>query len=233
MSRSPRVARILSIVALSYSLALLPTLGAADDPPVSSAPKSLGDQKPIDWSNYTFVADAIGEVVKADSAKVTIRVTWFVDQVQANKYGNRRPPLHHNNRNFRNPFANNMNRPKIVHKEMHHDYELEFVPESLVRTKTIPTKLDEKGVRVNLNQKELDEFRAPAGAPWYAASPADLVPGTIVDFIVIHDKKIPNAKVTENDLRLKYVVILGKDPHPPKDIASGAAKAATPPAKKN
>jgi len=222
---SPRVVRVLSTVALSYSLALLPVLSAeaADEP---APAKSLGDQKGIDWSNYVFVADAVGEIVKADNNKLVLRVTWFVTQNQPNKNGqngnnqnrNRRPNLSGNHRNYRNPYAPNMNRPKTVTKEEHHDYELEFVPESLVRNKHLASKTDEKGLRVNYTQAELDEQRAPAGAPRYASSPAELVPGTIVEVIIIRDKRIPAAKQTENDLRVKYAVILGKDPNPPKDI---------------
>jgi hypothetical protein len=231
---SPRVPRVLSTVVLGYALALLPALSAADEP-ASTAPKSLGDQKGIDWSGYAFVADAVGEIVKADGNKLTLRITWYVDQVQANKGGNnyRRPQLSRNHRNFRNPYASNMNRPKVVHKEMHHDYELEYVPETLIRTKHLTPKTDEKGLRVNYTQKELDEVRAPAGAPWYAASPTDLVPGTIVEVIIIRDRKIPVAKQTENDLRVKYAIILGKDPHPPKDIANPPSAAPKAAAKKN
>ena len=79
-----------------------------------------------------------------------------------------------------------MNRPKQVTKEMHHDYELEFVPETLIRNRYLTPKSDEKGLRVNYTQAELDEHRAPSGAPErYTATPADLVPGTIVEVIVI------------------------------------------------
>ncbi|MBA4191052.1 MAG: hypothetical protein C0467_23960 [Planctomycetaceae bacterium] len=223
---SPRVVRVFSTVALGYTLTLLPVLCAADESNKDPAPKSLGDQKLTDWSNYVYVADVVGEIVKADGNKLVLRVTWFETQNQTNNNNrnnnrnNRRPPLSRNNRNYRNPYASNMNRPKTVTKEEHHDYELEFVPETLIRNKHLPAKTDEKGVRVNQTQAELDELRAPAGAPWYAASPVDLVPGTIVEVIIIRDKKIRAENQKEGDLRVKYAIILGKDPNPPKDITN-------------
>ena len=88
---SLRVTRVISRVALGYTLALFPALSAADEPTKPEAPKSLGDQKHVDWSNYVFVADAVGEIVKADNNKLTFRVTWYVTQNAPN--GNRRPNL--------------------------------------------------------------------------------------------------------------------------------------------
>lgn len=220
---SPRVPRVISTVVLGYTLALMPTLCAADDPGAKAV------ERGPDWSGYVFVADTVGEIVKADNGKLTLRVTWFVQQVKNNNNNNnknnnnnrnRRPQLSRNNRNFRNPYANNMNRPTVTTKEEHHDYELEYVPETLIRNKHLAPKTDEKGVRVNYTQKELEEARAPFGAPWYAASPGELVPGTIVEVIIVRDRKIPAEKVKEDDLRVKYAIILGKDPTPPKDIAN-------------
>jgi hypothetical protein len=49
--------------------------------------------------------------------------------------------------------------------------------------------------------------------------------------ILIRDKSIPAAKATEDDLRIKYAIVLGKDPHPPKDIAN--AEKTDPKKKKN
>src|SRR5262249_52505314 len=157
--------------------------------------------------------EVVGEIVKADESKLTLRVTWYVPQ---NGNNNKRPPLHQaNGNNVRNPYGQNKNRPNS--KEQHHDYELEFVPESLVRMKTLPPKLDENGKRVDYTQKEIDALRTPDGVPSYAASVADLTPGTIVDVRMVRDKSIPVAKMTEGDLRVKYAIILGKDPNPPKD----------------
>ncbi len=92
---------------------------------------------------------------------------------------------------------------------MHHDYDLEFVPQSLVRHKTMPPKLDEKGRRVPYTDKESRDLRPPIGVPGYAATKAELTPGTIVEVILIRDRSISTAKATEDDLRLKYVYLLG------------------------
>jgi hypothetical protein len=215
------VMRVVSTVTLGYTLALLPVLCAADEPtPAKPAPA-----KAPDFSKYVTVADVVGEVVKADGDKITLRITWFVPQTQGgNKNNNNhRPPLSANNRNFRNPYAHNMNRPqqpKVTFKEQHHDYELEYVPESLVRTKILTPKMNENGKRADYTTKELQDLRAPAGFPGYAASPYDLTPGTIVEVVLVRDKSIAAAKATEDDLRVKYAVIQGKDPNPPKDIAN-------------
>ncbi|MBM3980962.1 MAG: protein BatD [Planctomycetes bacterium] len=180
--------------------------------------------KPPDFSGYVFVADVVGEVVKADDKAVTLRITWFEPQIKGggnNK--NARPKLSQNNRNFRNPFAQNMNRPQqpqVQFKEHHHDYVLEYLPQSLVRAKVLPPKMDEKGKRVAYTQKEIDEYRAPAGVTGYAAERFDLKPGTILEVILVRDKTVPAAKAGEDDLRIKYAIIQGQDPNPPKDIAN-------------
>ena len=197
-----RTARVGCTITLGYALLLLP-LFAADDK--SKAP---------DWSGYTTVSTVVGEIVKADSKQLTLRVTWFVPQA---KGGLQKPALSINAHGYRNPFVPNMTKPRPGFKEEHHDYELEFVAESLVRTKHLPPKLDEKGKRVDYTQKELDALRAPAGVTGFAASTGDLTPGTIVEVIMIRDKSIPAAKATEDDLRVKYAIILGKDPNMPKE----------------
>src|SRR5438094_50720 len=124
---APRITRVVCTVALGYALFLLP-LAAADD------------RKP-DWSGYTTVGDVVGEVVKADGKTLTLRVTWFVPPGG----GNHRPGLGMNSGSFRNPYSPTMSRPRAGLKEEHHDYELGFVDNSLVRMKTLPPKLDEKG----------------------------------------------------------------------------------------
>lgn len=185
-----------------------------------------------DWSGYTFVADVVGEVVRADDKKVILRITWYEPQVKKGGNNNannknRRPNLSGNNRNFRNPYAQNTNRPnqpKVQWKEEHHDYELEYVPESLVRTNALPPKFDDKGKKVAYTQKELSEVRWPSGAPGYGASKGAVTPGTYLEVHLVRERAIPAAKATEDDLRIKYAIVLGKDPNPPKDIASPPKK---------
>ena len=209
--------RAVAAVALGLGAVALPLL--ADDSKSTKEPPP----KAPDWSGYVFVADVVGEVVKADDKSVTLRITWF--ELQAKNNNNNRPRLSQNNRNFRNPFAPNMNRQKQPQiKEQHHDYELEYVPQSLVRSKSLPPKLDDNGKKVPHTQSELDELRAPGGVTGYAANKSDLTPGTIVEVFLIRDKSVPAAKAGEDDLRVKYAVILGHDANPPKDLGSSADK---------
>lgn len=219
---SNRVFRAICTVALGYTLAILPMLVAEDR---DGKPAKLLPTKAPDWSAYARVGDVVGEVVKADDKSITLRVTWFMPQVK-NGGGNnaRRPQLGNNNRNFRNPYARGGNRPRgggprVTFKEQHHDYTLEFVPESLVRLRSLPPKYDESGKRASYTQKELDLIRAPEGVPGYTASHFDLRPGSVVEVVIIRDKSIPASKATEEDLRVKYAIILGKDPNPPRDIS--------------
>ncbi len=206
-----RIVRTICTVALGYTLALLPELCADDKSAKSTA-------KAPDWSKYTTVGEVVGEIVKASDSKLTLRVTWYV---QPNA-GNKRPSLRGGGGNYRNPYGANNNKQNL--KEQHHDYDLEFVPETLVRMKTLPPKLDGNGKKIDYTQKEIDTARLPDGVPSYAASQADLVPGTIVEVRMIRDKSIPASKVGENDLRVKYAIILGKDPTPPKDIGKDDKK---------
>ena len=209
--------------AFVLGLGLLALPVAADDSNPSTPPA-----KAPDWSGYVYVADVGGEVVRADDKKVTLRITWYEPQAQKGSNttnrnnNNRRPNLGGNNRNYRNPYSQNRpkSQPKVQMKEHHHDYDLEYVPESLVRLKTLPPKTDETGKRAAYTQKELTEARAPAGVIGYAASPFDVTPGTYLEVLLVRDRTIPAAKATEDDLRIKYAVIWGKDPNPPKDIAT-------------
>lgn len=167
---------------------------------------SAADEKAPDWSGFTTVADVVGTVVKADENAVTFRVTWYVPQGGTN----RRPNLSGNHRNFHNPYA--MRRPSTGSarpKEMHHDYVLEYVPQSLVRHKTQPVKLDDKGKRVAWTDKEAHDLRQPAGVPGYIGSKAEVTAGMVVELIIIRDKTIRSDKATEDDLRIKYVYLLG------------------------
>lgn len=205
--------RLGAAFALGSALVGLPAL--ADD---SKSPSD--SQKRSDFSGYVYVSDVVGEVVKADDKSVTVRVTWYTVQTKGGG-GTRRPSLSGGGRNYRNPFAPNMNRPRQPQvKEHHADYALDFLPQSLVRTRVLPAKTDENGKKVGYTQKEIDELRQPAGVTGYAASAFDLTPGTIVELILIRDKSIPAEKAAESDLRVKYAIIWGKDPNPPKDITN-------------
>ncbi|MCS6866925.1 MAG: hypothetical protein RMJ56_13010 [Gemmataceae bacterium] len=218
----PVVSRMAAAVVLGSTIMAHPLW--ADDKPSTDPPA-----KAPTFPGYVFVADVVGEVVKADEDSITLRVTWYEPQVRGGNNPNRvRPNLNRNNRNFRNPFAPNMNRPnqpQVQWKEKHEDYVLKYLPESLVRFKSLPPKYDENGKKIAYTQKELNDLRQPAGVTGYAASRFDVTPGSVVELILIRDKTIPAEKATEGDLRIKHAIILGRNPNNvPKD---------EPPKKKN
>lgn len=221
----------------------LPVLCAADDKDTPASPSSASlstnpnnPTKMPTFTGYTFVGDAVGEVVKTDGKSLTMRITWFVPQIK--NVPNHRPQFHNTHYHHRNPYAPNMNRPantpQVTFKEQHHDYVIDFLPESMIRTKVLPPKMDEKGKRVIYTTQELQDLKGKSGAAGYAGSADLLVPGTIVEVVTVRDKTIPADKLNERDMKIKTVLILGTDPNPPKDIANGTAGNPPPkPPKKN
>jgi hypothetical protein len=145
--------------------------------------------KAPNWSAYTFVTNIVGEVVSADDKAVTVRVTGIVPAGGRPARG----------------------RPPQV-KQQTHDYVLDYVPESLVRLKTLPPKKDEKDRTVPRTAAENAEARAPAGVTGYAASKSDITSGMTVEVQVVRDRKITAEKATEGDLRVKYVIIQNNIP---------------------
>ncbi len=200
------LSRILAAAVLGSTLLTYP-VWADDKKPTTDTP-----QKAPTFPGYVFVADVVGEVVKADEDSITLRVTWYEPQIRGGNNPNRiRPNLNRNNRNFRNPFAPNMNRPnqpQVQWKERREDYVLKYLPDSLVRLKSPPPKYDENGKKIPYTPKELNELRQPPGVTGYAASRSDVTTGSIVELILIRDKNIPVEKATEGDLRIKHAIIL-------------------------
>jgi hypothetical protein len=178
--------RVSALVLLAGVIALPTATIAADDP---KTPAKDPPTKAPDFSQYVFVKDMTGEVVKADEKKISITIKYTV---------NKQP----------NPKA----RPALA--EMHQDYEFQMIPESLVRTEYLPPKTDEKGKKVAYTQKEKDNLKLPKPFPGYAASVSDLTPGTLVEIRLIRDKSISEAKATDQDLRVKYAVIKSPPPTP-------------------
>ena len=206
-------------VALRVGTAFALGLGLVSLPVAAEDAKPTGDSpaKAPSWSGYVYVADVVGEVVKANDSSVTLRITWM----EPKNANTGRRNLSGNHRNFRNPFQPQSGRQQQPQfKEVHHDYDLDYLPQSLVRVKKLPAKTDETGKRVPVTQKELDELRAPAGVTGYAASRSDVTSGTILEVILIRDKTVAADKATDSDLRIKYAIVQGKDPNPPKDIAN-------------
>jgi hypothetical protein len=166
--------------ALGIGLATLSTATIrADD---AKTPAKEPPAKAPDYSSYKAAKTVESvEVVKADDKKLTIKVSYA-----ATKPG---------------PGG----RPVTV--QMKKDVDYQFIPESLVRTKILPPKLDDNGKKVPYTDKEKAALKVPPGVVGYAANIADLTPGSTVDLILIRDKSIPEAKVTEDDMRIKYAVI--------------------------
>ncbi len=181
-----RIVRFCFTCALGLGLATLPVgMFAADDTktPDTKAPEKDIPTKAPDFSKYTFVKDVTGEVVKADDKKLTVKVSWTMLK----------------------PGANAKAPPTAV--PMSKEYDFTFLPESLVRTEFLPPKFDDKGKKVAYTQKEKDALKLPMKVPYYAASMSDLTKGTLVNVTLVRDKSIPASKVTDDDSRIKYVVI--------------------------
>jgi hypothetical protein len=139
--------------------------------------------KAPDWSKYVYVKDITGEVQKADDKKVTIRVKWLAPKGAAVR-----------------------GRPPQV-QEQHKDYDYQFVPESLVRFQKLPPKTDDKGKNVEYTVKEKDALKVPPGVTGYVAAVEDLKVGTIVNVTLVREKSVSADKATEDDNKIKYIVI--------------------------
>ena len=187
------------------------------------AAEDAGPDVAPDWSKYEVVGSAVGEVVKVDAKGLTLRVTWYVPDIEkkkANKGARRnknrargKRPAIGKNQNFRNPFAPSR-RPgfKVTVREEHHDYEMRFVEQSLVRFKVLPPRFDSNGDKMPYTIQEKDALGKPVGVPGYRASRGDLARGTIVDVDVVRPRE-----GKDDDLVVRHAVILGRNPNPAPD----------------
>jgi hypothetical protein len=169
-------------IALGLALVVLPAaIIAADD---AKTPDKEPPTKAPDFSKYKLVKvlESV-EVVKADDKKVTVKVSYTVFKPNAN--------------------------PKLpgTNVPMKKDVDYSFLPESLVRTKILPPKTDDNGKKVEYTVKEKAALKVPKDVVGYAANVSDLVAGSTVDIILVRDKSIPDAKATDDDLRIKYAII--------------------------
>jgi hypothetical protein len=221
------MSRRASRIAFGLVLGLGATLGAvsADDTKSSSdtpKPPTVDKAKAPDFSGYVAVTKVTGEVVKGNESSLTLRIYWQHATVKNSSGGRgrgRRPSLHGNHgRSHYSPYMTR--RPRVQVKWEHHDYDLPYLPESLVRVNQLPPKIGPDGKKGFYSQAEQDDLKVPYTVPGFQASKADLAPGTVVDAHVVRDKSIPANKVTDADMRLKYVVIIGHDPNPPADITN-------------
>jgi hypothetical protein len=92
------------------------------------------------------------------------------------------------------------------------DVRLTYAEAGLVRWKSMPPKVDERGKKVAYTDKERQRLREPKGAPGYAAERSDLKPGHLVEVTMVRPKDIPAAKAVLQDLQVKHAVIVGTSP---------------------
>ncbi len=212
-------------VTFSFALLALQPETAVGEEKAAKPEEKVAAPKAPGFAGYQWVTMMTGEVVKADDSKVTVRVFWQQLVANGNNRGSR-PSLHGNHgRSHHSPFATRRTNTQL--KWEHHDYDLPYVADSLVRNKTLPPKTNPDGKRGFYSAKEQDDLKLPYAAPGYQAIRSDLVPGTIIEAHIIRDRSIPANKVVDGDLRIKYAVVLRHDPNPPKDIVPPT------PAKKN
>jgi hypothetical protein len=213
------VFRIAAVAALGGGLLAIPAR-AAD----STTPPPVVPQKAPDWSGYSTVGELVGEVIQVDDTGFTMRVTWATATPSRSgrsrssmRIGRSRNPLSM----IRRMARNNSRPPKI--QQHHQDLQLTFAESGLVRWKSPPPKLDDNGKKIPYSPKEQEALKQPPGVTGWAAERTDLQVGHIVEVVLVKPKSVPTSKATLSDLRVKYAVILGTDPHPP---AAGSAQKA-------
>ena len=75
-------------VALRVGTAIVFGLGLVGLSVAAEPPKDDPTKAPT-FPGYVFVADAVGEVVKADDSSVTLRITWLEPQAKKGNNGRR------------------------------------------------------------------------------------------------------------------------------------------------
>jgi hypothetical protein len=161
--------------------------------------KKTAPAKKADWSHFAVVTTVAGEVVETTEDGVTLKVS----QTTLSRTGGRRPRVRANTKSQELQFV--------------------FAEAGLVRWKSLPPKLDDNGKKLPRSSKELTELKLPKGTPGFAAERGDLQPGQIVELTLVRPKSIPSSKVTFQDLKVKYAMILA-DPNG----GAGGGKKATP-----
>lgn len=188
--------RILPKLALVAVLGTGLTALAADAKKPAQAPA-----KPADWSHFAVVTTVAGEVVETTEDGVTLKVS----QTTLSRTGGRRP--------------------RVNARTKTQELQFVFAEGGLVRWKSLPPKLDDNGKKLQRSSKELTELKLPKGTPGFAADRGDLQAGQIVELTLVRPKSIPSSKVTFQDLKVKYAMILadpnggaggGKKPDPKK-----------------
>jgi hypothetical protein len=152
--------------------------------------------KPADWSKFAAAGTVVGEVVSADDAGFTLRISW------------------------KTPGSGGLrgrSRGRAVQgKEQHEDFELKYADGGLARLKALPVRIDEKGKKLPPTAAEKEARRKPAGVPGYSLDRTDLTPGMIAEVTLVRSRDVPASKATADDLVVKYAMVIGESPVPPK-----------------
>lgn len=212
------VSRIAVAAVLGGSLLAAPARAADSTPPVVPL-------RAPDWSSYSTVGELVGEVIKLDDAGFTLRVVWATAVPSRSGRGrsSMRMGRSHNPLSMIRRMARNNSRPPKI-QQHHQDLQFVFAESGLVRWKSPPPKLDDNGKKIPYSPKEQEALKQPPGVTGWAAERTDLQVGHVVEVVLVKPKSVPSSKATLSDLRVKYAVILGTDPHPP--AAGGGAKKA-------
>lgn len=208
---SPRFRLLIALGCVAIGSAVNSDDSKSPGKSASPAPtKPAPAEKAPEFKGYVWVGHRETEVVRADNESITVRVYW--------------PKITSSGRGGRSLGGRGgMSRPNVKVTWEHTDHKVLYLPESLVRLKSLPPKYGDDGKRGYYSAKEQEKLKMPLGAPGYQAAREDLVPGTIIDLQLVRDRSISASKATDADMRVKYAIILRHDPNPPKDIADGTA----------
>ena len=166
-------------------------LVAADDPapPLPKLPK---------FKDYTALPDVVrGKVKSAKDDKLTVLVPEYSLSRSGFSSRSRRPPT-------------------VKEKEVEHTLTLH--PDALVRWSKKPDRKDDKGKSKPYTPAELKLLMAPVGAPGILGDKTELAAGQTVELVLLVPNKVPADEFTDQDYRIKWVVIQGTPPDP-KDVA--------------
>ncbi len=169
-------------------------LAAADDP----APPLPKLPK---FKDYTALPDVVrGKVKSAKGDTVTVVVPEL--SIGRSSGRSKRPPT-------------------VKEKDVEHTLTLH--PDALVRWSKRPDHTDDKGKPKPYTSAELKLLMTPVGAPGILGDKTELTAGQTVEITLLVPNKVKPDEFTEQDYRIKWVVIQGTPPDP-KDVVQKEAK---------
>ena len=172
----------MSRLAAVAAFVALAGLATADDPPppLPKLPK---------FKDYTTLPDAVrGKVKSAKDDTLTVVLPEYTLSRSTGSSRSRRPPT-------------------VKEKDVEHTLTLH--DEALVRWSRKPDRKDDKGRPKPYTPAELKQLYAPAGAPGVLGNKLELAAGQTVEITLLLPTKVRPDELTEQDLRVKWVVIQG------------------------